>query len=166
MKLQKLFIFAIVAMNIAACGSKKGLEGKIAPAFTFENIEGKKQSLADFKGKYVLLHFWTTSCRSCRADFPKIENYYDEMKGGDFELVAVNVGEALTASEKFRKKFKLSFPMLGDVQAVSEELYLVEAYPTNIFIAPDGKVIRAIVGPVIDKTQVEVIINQHKKKNS
>ncbi|EAY28564.1 TlpA family protein disulfide reductase [Microscilla marina] len=162
-KLQQLFIFTLLAATLAACGSRQGLKGKTAPAFTFENIEGKKQSLADFKGKYVLLHFWTTSCRSCRKDFPKIEDYYSQMKGKDFELVAINVGEKLEASKKFKEKFSLSFPMLGDVQAVSEQIYQVDAYPTNIFISPEGKVIRTIVGPIIDKKQVEVIIQQHKK---
>ncbi|HAS43610.1 MAG TPA: hypothetical protein DCS93_24230 [Microscillaceae bacterium] len=161
MKLKKLLIFTSLIVGMAACGPK---QMKNAPAFTFENVAGKKQSLTDFKGKYVLLHFWTTACRSCRKDFPKIEEYYGEIKGKEFELVAINVGEGLKASEKFQKKFGLTFPMLGDVQGVTEDLYNLEAFPTNVFIAPDGKIIRTIVGPVIDKNQVEVVINQHKKK--
>ena len=123
----------------------------------------KKQSLSDFKGKYVVLLFWNKACRSCVKDFPKVQDFYSELKSKDFELVAINVGDKLEASKDFKEKFKVTFPMLGDLQAVSEELYMVDAYPTNVFVSPEGKIIRTIVGPVIDKKQVEVVIKQHKR---
>ena len=161
MQLKKLFIFALLVIGIAACGPK---QMKNAPAFTFKDVEGKKQSLADFKGKYVMLLFWNKACRSCIKDFPKVQDFYSELGGKDFELVAINVGDKIEASQDFKKKFDVTFTMLGDIQGVTEDLYQLEAFPTNVFIAPDGKVIRTIVGPVVDKNQVDVVINQHKKK--
>lgn len=161
-KLQQLFVFILLATTLVACGGGNGLEGKTAPAFTFESVQGKKQSFNDFKGKYVMLLFWNKACRSCIKDFPKVQDFYSELQGKDFELVAINVGDKMEASKDFKERFGVTFPMLSDNQAVSEQIYQVDAYPTNVFISPEGKVIRSIVGPVVRKQQVEVIINQHK----
>lgn len=158
-----MFIFALLIIGLASCGPKPGQRGSMATAFTFEDINGKKQSLSDFKGKYVLLLFWNKACRSCVKDFPMVQDFYSELKSKDFELVAINVGDKMEASQDFKKRFNVTFPMLGDQQAVSEQLYQVDAYPTNVFVSPEGKIIRTIVGPVVDKKQVEVVINQHKK---
>lgn len=161
MKIIKYNWLILLIIGVAACGPK---QMKNAPAFTFKNVEGKKQSLTDFKGKYVMLLFWNKACRSCIKDFPKVQDFYSELGGKDFELIAINVGDKIEASQEFKKKFGVTFTMLGDLQAVTEDLYQLEAFPTNVFIAPDGKVIRTIVGPVVDKNQVDVVINQHKKK--
>ncbi len=161
MQMKRLFIFTLLIAGMAACGPK---QIKNAPAFTFNSVDGKKQSLTDFKGKYVMLLFWNKACRSCIKDFPEIQSLYGQLGGKDFELIAVNVGDKIEASQDFKKKFEVTFPMLGDLQGVTEDLYQLEAFPTNVFVAPDGKIIRTIVGPVIDKNQVEVVINQHKSK--
>lgn len=162
-RLQQLFVFTLLVATLAACESKNGLKGKTAPAFNFESVEGKKRTFDDFKGKYVLLLFWNKACRSCIKDFPEVQDVYSQLKGKDFELVAINVGDDMEASKDFKKRFGVTFPMLSDKQAVSEQVYQVDAYPTNVFVSPEGKVIRTIVGPVTRKQQIEVVINQHKK---
>jgi len=158
----KISIAFTLLMCLNACSFDRLDKGQPAPDFNLQSIEGKTTRLSSYQGKVVLVHFWTDWCEACRAEFPKIQAYYSELGGENFELIAVNIGQEASVSKDFQKSFDISFPMLVDAEALTQELYAVEAYPTNFFISPDGKIIRRITGWV-DKSQVEVIINQNKK---
>jgi len=156
-----LFLTCLALFN--SCNFERLAKGNLAPDFSIKSIDAKDFRLSDYKGKVVLLHFWTDWCTSCRAEFPKIQNFYTELKGQDFELLAINVGQPQNVSEDFKKSFQTTFPMLTDTEGLSKDLYEIEVYPTNYFINPEGRIIRRIVGWV-DKEQVQVIINQNKSK--
>lgn len=158
-----LSVFLWITVHFMACNPNPLGKGNTAPNFKLKNLNGKQIGLSDYRGKVVLLHFWTDFCKSCRAEFPKIQEYYSNLQGEDFEILAVNVGQPLTTSKKFQKDFETTFPMLADTEGVMNDLYAINnAFPTNYFIAPDGKIIRKIVGWIPEK-QIEVFINQHKK---
>ncbi len=147
---------------LGACSSMPGTaKGDLAPDFKLKDVYAASQQLSDYRGKVVLLHFWTDWCNACRAEFPRIQDYYAELKSDDFEIIAVNVGQAMSVSLDFKQSFGVTFQMLTDVEKAVGELYKVEAYPTNYFIDPEGKIIKKYIGWV-DKKQVEVIINQHR----
>jgi peroxiredoxin len=137
--------------------------GNLAPDFKIKDINQQTQSLSQYKGKVVLLHFWTDFCQSCRAEFPRMQAAYQALKSNDFELLAINIGQPSSVSKDFQKDFEVSFPMLVDIQKVTKDLYAINAFPTNYFINPEGKIIRRITG-WLTKNQIEVIINQHKLK--
>ena len=86
--------------------------GKGVPAlnFTFPGLDGKKVSLADYKGKVVLLNIWATWCAPCVAEMPSMEKLYQELKDEGFELLAVSVDESgAEVVTPFMKKHKLVF---------------------------------------------------------
>ncbi len=66
---------------------------KPAPAtpVAFKNAKGEAVSLADFKGKAVLLNLWATWCAPCRHEMPALDKLQAELGGPDFEVVAVNI---------------------------------------------------------------------------
>lgn len=157
--------FAIIAL-LVACEAIPGTSpGNIAPDFKLKDIEDKTHQLSDYKGKVVMIHLWTDWCNSCRAEFPRIQEYYAELKSDDFELLAINVGQPVSTSKEFQQSFGISFPMLSDPQKIMKDIYKVEAFPTNYFIGPDGKIIRRMIG-WLHKKQVQVIIDQNKNKGS
>jgi thiol-disulfide isomerase/thioredoxin len=75
------------AVSIAA-------EPRAALGLTFERPDGVKTSLADFRGRAVLLNLWATWCVPCRAEMPSLDRLQAEKGGKDFEVVAVNVDTA------------------------------------------------------------------------
>lgn len=159
------FFAILFLLNLSACSNLPGnKEGNIAIDFNLKDVGGKEYKLANYKGKLVMLHFWTDWCNSCRAEFPRVQDFYSELKNDDFELLAINVGQPRATSQEFQSLFNISFPMLVDDKGYTKDLFDLNAYPTNFFIAPDGKIIRIIKGWV-DKKQVEVIINQHKPES-
>lgn len=68
---------------------KAGSPGAVATNFTAKDLKGKNISLADFKGKYVLLDFWASWCVPCRKSMPHMKELYARYKGKGLEVIAV-----------------------------------------------------------------------------
>ena len=130
--------------------SVKPLPGKGVPApnFSLADLEGKKVSLTDFKGKVVLLNIWATWCAPCVAEMPSMEKLYQELKGEDFELLAISVDESGGEAVKpFIEKYKLSFRVLLDTKAEIKNLYQATGIPESFIIDRDGMIVEKIIGP-------------------
>jgi len=61
-----------------------------APDFTLQDMDAKKFSLKDYRGKVVLLNFWATWCPPCRREMPSMERLHQKFKGKDFVVLALN----------------------------------------------------------------------------
>jgi peroxiredoxin len=123
-------------------------KGVRAPDFTFPGLDGKKVSLADYKGKVVLLNIWATWCAPCVAEMPSMEKLYRELKDEGFVLLAVSVDETGTdAVAPFMKKHKLGFPVLLDTVGDIKSLYQVTGIPESFIIDKNGIIIEKIIGP-------------------
>jgi peroxiredoxin len=123
-------------------------KGVPAPNFTFPGLDGKKISLADYKGKVVLLNIWATWCAPCVAEMPSMEKLYQELKNKDFELIAVSVDESgAEAVKPFMEKHKLGFPVLLDTKGDIKNLYQTTGIPESFIIDKDGIIIEKIIGP-------------------
>ncbi len=131
--------------------------GLPAPNFTFPGLDDKKVSLSDFKGKVVFLNIWATWCPPCREEMPSMEKLYQELKGNDFEILAVSV-DALgaTAVAPFMKKYKLSFPALLDPEGTIKNLYGTTGVPESFVIGKEGIIEKIVIGPM-DWSTPEVV---------
>jgi thiol-disulfide isomerase/thioredoxin len=69
-------------------------EPRRAEQFTFERDSGAKLTVADFKGRPILLNLWATWCAPCRAEMPTLDRLQADKGGPGFEVVAVNVDTA------------------------------------------------------------------------
>jgi thiol-disulfide isomerase/thioredoxin len=123
-------------------------EGVHSIDFTVQNLEGRKKSLTDYRGKIVFLNFWATWCPPCRAEMPSMQTLYTKMKGKDFDIVAVNVQENADAVHTFMKSENttFTFPILLDATGRVASTYSVRGIPTTYVIAKDGTMLGMVVG--------------------
>ena len=133
-----------------------------APAFTLKDIDDKPHSLADYKGKVVLLNFWGTWCPPCRREMPSIERVYEHLHTKNFVVLAINQME--TADDVFVYTSQLSmaptFPILFDKNSDVATAYRVKGLPTSYLIDKNGNIrFRAIGGREFDNPKVEKQIN-------
>ncbi len=64
---------------------------KPPPEVSFLDPSGKPVTLADFKGRAVLVNLWATWCAPCRHEMPSLDRLQAELGGPDFEVVAINI---------------------------------------------------------------------------
>ena len=144
---------ALLAVLVGGCkgtgGSSAGegfSPGQTAPAFSLTDVDGKKVSLADYKGKVVLVNFWATWCGPCRMELPDLVKLHDAYKGQGLTLLGLSADEEGPAMVKqFAQANGLTYtiPMADrDVQA----RYGVRAYPTTFIIDQRGVIRESFVG--------------------
>lgn len=139
--------------------TEQGLaKGEIAPDFELTTLDGEAVKLSDYKGKKVILNFWTTWCPPCRAEMPHMQKYYDEQAAADnVEILAVNLTKedhGLKKIEAFKEEYELSFPIPMDEQGEIGSLYQAVTIPTSYILDTQGRVQTKFVGPM-DQATIE-----------
>lgn len=131
--------------------------GSPAPDFTLEDVNGKKVSLSQFRGKVVVLNFWATWCPPCRAEMPSMEKLNKAMQGKDFVMLAVNVEEdGRDRVKDFLRQNPHSFTVLVNGAEVGQSKYGVFQFPETFIIRPDGVVAEKVIG-MIDWNSQKVV---------
>jgi peroxiredoxin len=118
------------------------LESVIAPDFALPDRTGKLVHLSDFRGKKVLLVTWASWC-GCKLDLAGWQTLYDELKGKNFEIVAVaeDTGGEAVAGEWYDKA-KATYTTLIDRDHVVSSLYYMINVPTGVWVDEQGHVVR------------------------
>ena len=122
-------------------------ERMAAPDFVIEKLEGGKTSLAEHRGKLVVLHFWATWCMPCRVEMPGMESLWQQYKDDGLVILAVSIDEGSKGRvEKYKQIFELSFPILLDPESEVNDLYKVSNMPTSFLIDGEGQIVSYVSG--------------------
>jgi peroxiredoxin len=146
-----LTVAAVALLGICAArggSDTKSLEGKPAPDFSFDTIDGKKVSLSQEKGNVVLLDYWATWCPPCRASLPhvqKISADADRAAKG-LKVYAINSKEETGAVKEFLEKNNYTFTVPMDAKGEFGKAYLVEGIPTTVIVGRDGVIRNVFIG--------------------
>ena len=112
----------------------------IAPSFTLPSRAGDTVSLAQLKGKVVMLNFWASWCGPCRQEMPLLDQMHKRYSALGFTLVGVNVDANSKDAEEWLSKTPVSFPVLFDRESKVSAMYEVSAMPSTVFIDRKGNV--------------------------
>jgi thiol-disulfide isomerase/thioredoxin len=108
-------------------------------------LDGKNIAFHEFKGKYLLLNFWGEWCKPCVAEIPELVEAYKNIPREKLEIISF----LQTSNLELAKRMIADKMMQWHHVMLSEEIasqFKIREYPTNILIAPDGKVIRRTFG--------------------
>jgi len=122
---------------------------EVVPDFTFTDESGAPKSIADWKGRVVLLNLWATWCAPCRKEMPALEQLQSELGGADFEVIAMSVDrQGALASRKFLDDIKIANLKLY-TESTSKSVGLLHAagLPTTILIDREGREVGRLAGP-------------------
>ena len=124
----------------------KQLAGKPAPALNVLDMSGNPVSLAAFRGRTVLLDFWTTWCPPCRADGPALEKLNQKYGKKELAILGVSVDEDRRIVEKFLKENRKTYPVVLTTENEMPRPYQIGIFPTYLVIDQVGNVASAAQG--------------------
>ncbi|MEO0405514.1 MAG: TlpA disulfide reductase family protein, partial [Bacteroidota bacterium] len=119
--------------------------GTAAPEIALPNPEGEMVRLSDYRGNYVLIDFWASWCRPCRAENPNVVRMYNKFQGKNFEIFGVSLDKTKDKWVKAIEQDNLQWPHVSDLkfwQSAAAKLYNVNSIPFTVLIDPDGNVIQ------------------------
>jgi len=120
---------------------------KAAPEFSLPKLGGGHTSLADARGKLVLLHFWATWCVPCRHEIPLLHSVEKALDADNFQMICVNVNRGGSDDvQAFIDKVSPRFHTLLDPEGSVRNRYAVRGLPMTYLIGRDGKIIGRIIG--------------------
>jgi peroxiredoxin len=119
--------------------------GRAAPDFTLDQAYGGRVDLSAYRGRSVLLVFWTTSCSICRHELPLLDRLNTEFRARGVEILAVNIRD-LDGARQFMGDQHLRLTNLIDADGTTAERYGVSGVPKLVLVGPDGKVRRTAAG--------------------
>jgi cytochrome c biogenesis protein CcmG/thiol:disulfide interchange protein DsbE len=108
---------------------------------------GRVMTLADYRGKVLLLNVWATWCQPCRVEMPSLERLHRRLTGTDFRVVAVSIdedGDSVVAA--FARELGLSFEILHDQTGAIKRDYQATGVPESWVINRDGVIIKKVIG--------------------
>ena len=136
-----------------------------APDLSLTDVEGNSTSLADYRGKVVLVNLWATWCPPCKEEMPALEAFYREHAGDGFTIVAINDGDSAAEVVQFVKDYGLTFPVwLDPTYIATERAFKTLNLPSSFVIDRDGQIVLSWVGGVnlktLEKYVTPIIENQ------
>jgi cytochrome c biogenesis protein CcmG/thiol:disulfide interchange protein DsbE len=122
--------------------------GDRAPAFSLSDLEGTTVSLADYRGRTVLVNFWASWCvPACVDEFPLLVGALDEHADAGLALVGIVYRDRSEAARAFADQFGAGWPMVMDPEEAVARAYGVYGPPESWIIGPDGRILSRQIGP-------------------
>lgn len=147
------WIVVLFCLILGGCGQEekpKGLRlGDTAPDFAVKDIDDRVIVLSSLRGGPVILRFFESNCRFCKADTPAFKDFYSKYRDKGLRVIYIgSFYEKREALQAFAEELQIDFPVALDTAARLADLYDIRAYPQTLFISPDQKILAALLGGV------------------
>jgi cytochrome c biogenesis protein CcmG/thiol:disulfide interchange protein DsbE len=130
-----LLVCLAVLASVHAAAAKDAAVGAPAPNFQVTTYDGKKLTLADFKGQVLVINFWATWCGPCKRELPMLDAYYRAQGDAGLKVLAVTTEDSLPPSQLQKLASVLTIPM---VRRFKGDYGPLKAVPTNYVIDRSG----------------------------
>ena len=155
---------ALPAFDGWSMGSRVPTVGMQAEDFQLTDLEGKPQSLSQYRGKIVLLNFWATWCKPCTTEMPAMQTAYDKLRDKGFVVLAVNELEDDANVREHIKQYGHTFPVLMDRDNKVANQFGVFGLPVSVFIDQEGRVQEYIKGGLLTEQKIDDTIARIQKQ--
>jgi thiol-disulfide isomerase/thioredoxin len=134
--------------------------------YSLPDLDGKTHSIADYRGKWVIVNYWATWCPPCLEEIPELVDFHERHKDSDAVVLGVNFEDiGVEQLNSFVDSLFISYPILRSEPLPATPLGPIPGLPTTYIISPDGSPVARQVGPITGK-QLEDYIERKTKEAS
>lgn len=137
------------AEQAQAAQDRVGLSvGLRPPDFSATDLNGTSHTLAQYRGKVVVLHFWASWCPYCRSEIPELTQLHEEWTSKGVLVLTISADEDLAALQRFVAQRRLPYPVIADLKARPSvvDRYRLSGVPTTYVVGRDGWITARIEG--------------------
>lgn len=114
----------------------------------FTDRKNQRHTLTAHKNKVLLLNFWASWCPPCVKELPSLNRLQDKINSGQFEILAINIGEDRETVKKFLQPMNIRFPVLFDPQGRSVKPWNLVAFPSSFVVDKKGTIRYGLFGGI------------------
>ena len=168
--MRNILIVLVSLVILISCSSeeipKELVVGDAAPDFAIKDLEGNVIILSYYKDQPVVLRFFETDCKFCRADTPIINVYFEKYKDKGLKVLYLAANHETNESvTRFVEDLDVPFPMILDKDAKIADLYNVLLYPQTIMLAP-GMEVMAIIPGGVGEAELDEMVGPYLQDNN
>jgi cytochrome c biogenesis protein CcmG/thiol:disulfide interchange protein DsbE len=161
-----LALVGLLVYGLVQKGSSRVAVGEQAPSTSLPRLEGGGDgSLAQYRGRWVLVNFWASWCGPCKQEAPTLEEFQHQHGGPKFTVLGIDTRDLSGDGQAFVEQYGLSYPQLRDGDGGAAHGFGTTGVPENFLVDPKGIVRWETPGPVDEQylhEQVEPFLPQEK----
>jgi cytochrome c biogenesis protein CcmG/thiol:disulfide interchange protein DsbE len=158
-------LVALLAYGLSSNEPDRGVEEALrsgereaAPRLELPRLSGAGvASLADYRGKVVVLNFWASWCEPCREESPLLQRWHRRMEEQDATVLGVDVLDVTDDAREFIAQYGLTYPMLRDGGGETQEIFGIVGFPETFVIDRRGRIAAVRRGPVDERFMREQV---------
>lgn len=105
------------------------------------STDGSRESLADYRGSVVLVHFFASWCGECLIEAPSLEKLHRSLKDENFTVVGIAIDDTIAAARSLKDRLNLTFPVLVDTDKELKRAFAVRGVPMTIMLDASGSLV-------------------------
>lgn len=118
------------------------------PGIEVQDVEGKSVNLISFRGKVIVVNFWTSWCKECEKEMPSLEALWKTFQNQKFALLAINWKEPVERAQSYMMRKGYQMPLYLDMSGKAGESFKVTGVPETYIITSDYYLAFGAIGPV------------------
>jgi peroxiredoxin len=120
--------------------------GTLPPPFDSTTPAARPYSLADMRGKVVIVNFWASWCAECRPEMPALQRLHRDFAARGLVMIGINAREDAATIRQYAQELGLTFPLLVDPDGKINAAYGVVGLPATFIIGRDGRAVAFAIG--------------------
>lgn len=154
-------LIALLGWQVAEDEEGRGLSAAVAagkaplaPGFALESLEGGEEvSLADFRGRPVVLNFWASWCGPCKDEAPMLQAAWERYRDRGLVVLGIDAQDLASDGRRFAERHELTYPLAYDGNGSTLGRYGLTGFPETWFISRSGRLVgEHITGPFDEET--------------